>query len=187
MRSGIRIFFLTALLAMPTLVLAHKVNMFAYPEGEEIFVEGYFTDGIKPMGADVAVYDSSGAELLRGKTNDEGQFQFAIPKNDDLRIVMNTGEGHQTEYVVSGDEIAGSAGNDDQAGPSIMDSNPAAESPVSNAEVRKAVGEAIRPVMRSISELKEQRTFSDIVGGIGFIFGVIGVFFYIKARQMSGK
>jgi hypothetical protein len=49
--------------------------------------------------------------------------------------------------------------------------------------VESAVGQAIRPLMREVSEMKERRGFSDIVGGIGFIFGIVGVFFYLKARK----
>jgi len=49
------------------------------------------------------------------------------------------------------------------------------------------VGKAIMPLMRSISELKERSSFSDLIGGIGFIVGILGVFFYIKAKKLMAK
>ena len=51
--------------------------------------------------------------------------------------------------------------------------------------VRKAVAQGVLPLAREISELKERRGFSDIVGGIGFIAGLLGVFAYVKARQIK--
>lgn len=193
MIAAIRRLLLVVTILVTPLAHAHKVNLFAFPEGDDIFVEGYFMDGKKPMGSEITVYDSSGAQLLSGKTNDDGQFRFPIPKREELRIVLNAGEGHQAEYLVTREELAGIEGGDETAAASGSASPPgttpatAADGNVSQAMVRKAVGEAIIPLMRSLSELKEQRGFSDIVGGIGFIFGVIGVFFYLKARRMMAK
>ena len=45
---------------------AHKVNMFAFAEGNEVFVEGYFTDGKKPKKCEVIVYDVKDKALLTG-------------------------------------------------------------------------------------------------------------------------
>jgi hypothetical protein len=49
------------------------------------------------------------------------------------------------------------------------------------------VAEGVLPLAREISELKERRGFSDIVGGIGFIVGVLGIVAYLKARQQSRR
>ena len=52
---------------------AHKVQMFAYPEGDTVFVEGYFADGKKPKKSEVMVYDNGGKVLFSGVTDDEGK------------------------------------------------------------------------------------------------------------------
>lgn len=181
-----RILILLLMMLITSMVQAHKINMFAYPEGDQIFIEGYFTDGVKPMDSLVTVYDSAGNELLTGRTNNEGQYQFDIPKQDDLRIVLYVGEGHQTDYVISREELAGEEVVVADESASVTGAGAGANA-VSEAMVRKAVGVAIRPLMRSINEMKEQRGFSDIVGGIGFIFGIAGIFFYLKARKLSAK
>ena len=41
----------------------------------------------------------------------------------------------------------------------------------------------MRPVMRNISEMREEKSLAEIVGGIGFIFGLMGIYFYLKARK----
>ncbi len=177
-------------------VLAHKVNMFAFAEGDQVFVEGYFSDGKRARESEVVVFDRAGRELLKGITDDEGSFVFKIPVQEDLRITLNAGMGHKTEYLIPRAELAGMGDEMPAAevsgkAPLAADagvSSPAGVSApaagISEAALRKAVGEAIRPLMRSISELQERRSFSDIVGGIGFIIGIAGVYFYLKARRM---
>ncbi len=181
---------------------AHKVNMFAFAEGDQVFVEGYFSDGKRAKRSEVIVYDPSGGVLVQGETDDEGAFVFDIPRQVDLRITLNAGMGHMTEYVIASNELSGvldapsSEAMAEEAAPVsggvATPAAPVAAGPagISRAELKKAVGEAIRPLMRSISELEERRSFSDIVGGLGFIVGIAGVYFYVKARgmlQQAGK
>ena len=90
---------------------AHKVQMFAYTEGENVFVEGYFADGKKAMKSEVIVYDPSGTELLRGRTDDTGKFNFKAPKKTDLKIIVDAGMGHKTEYTLPAGELHIAGGN----------------------------------------------------------------------------
>src|SRR4030067_3875289 len=90
---------------------AHKVQMFAYTEGDTVFVEGYFADGKKAMKSEVVVYNPSGTELLRGRTDDSGQFKFKAPEKTDLRIVVDAGMGHKTEYTLPAGELHIEGGN----------------------------------------------------------------------------
>lgn len=179
---------------------AHKVNMFAFAEGDRIFVEGYFSDGKRAQHSDIVVFDHNNKELLRGKTDKAGNFSFKIPAQDDLRITLNAGMGHKTEYVISKAELAGlpatvvAATNDpaDERGQDTASGQQgatavAAGGTASPAMIRRAVGKAIMPLMRSISELKERSSFSDLVGGIGFIVGILGVFFYVKAKKLMAE
>lgn len=179
-------------------VQAHKVNMFAFAEDDRVFVEGYFTDGKRARNSTVEVFSPSGEVLVAGQTDDQGSFSFEIPQRTDLRIELNSGMGHQTEYTLTEAELTGApapavedtaGGGPEQVAVVGDDAEPApggSSAAVDQAAVRRAVGEALRPVMRSLSELKERRTFSDIIGGIGFIVGIMGVFFYLKARKQSG-
>jgi nickel transport protein len=176
---------------------AHKVNMFAFAEGNEVFVEGYFTDGKKPRKCEVIVYDVSNKPLLTGTTNEDGQFSFTIPAPGDLRITLDAGEGHMAQYVLSAEETgitdSGTTGMPDQPpmAEQVDSSVNIATSVSSNKElqsvVQKSVGSAIRPVMRALDELKERRTMSDIIGGVGIIMGIGGLFLYFQARKLVSK
>jgi len=197
--SGLQGGVLVMLLAVTLSAQAHKVNMFAFVEGNEIFVEGYFTDGKKPKKCEVIVYDSSDKQVFNGFTSDDGQLSFAIPTAGDLRITLNAGEGHMAQYELSGDEVAGeevtdvSAGNAQASAAVKAGAATDREStqPVADKElqalIRKSVGQSMRPVMRALDELKERRNLSDIIGGVGIIMGIGGLFLYFQARKMSSK
>jgi len=175
---------------------AHKVNVFAYVEGDQIYIQGYFSDGHMAKNSEVTIYGDNGQELTKGQTNEEGEITFPVQGKQALRIVLNAGQGHQASYEIPVEEITGMpaapASNPppSPAGQSspvveITDSGNGDSTQVSEAMVRKAVAQGVLPLAREISELKERRGFSDIVGGIGFIAGLLGAFAYVKARQIK--
>jgi len=175
---------------------AHKVNVFAYVEGDQIYIQGYFSDGKTAKNSEVTIYGSNGRELTKGQTNEEGVITFPIQGKQSLRIVLNAGQGHQASYEIPLEEITGTAivpasdpppSSTDQSSPvgEMIAGSSGESAQVSEAMVRKAVAQGVLPLAREISELKERRGFSDIVGGIGFIVGLLGVFAYVKARQIK--
>ncbi|AJF05703.1 hypothetical protein [Geoalkalibacter subterraneus] len=78
--------------------LAHKVNIFAYIEGVTVYTESYFPDGRAVEDGKITVVDSNEEALLEGRTNKEGLFSFAIPKKEDLVIILDAGMGHKTRF-----------------------------------------------------------------------------------------
>lgn len=169
------------LLAAPS--HAHKVNVFAWIEGEEVRLEGYFSDGTPCNGAKVEVYDlQSGSKLLEGSTDEEGTFSFRRPEASGLRIVLTGSMGHRAETRISPEELGeGSAGKSAQ--PQTAPSTSEIES-----IVKKAVQEGIRPLIRMMEEERSRAQLTDIIGGLGYIAGVWGtaMFLLAKRRQKSG-
>lgn len=179
---------LICLLLLSTSAFAHKVNMFAYAEGNNIFMEGYFADGKKAKRCEVTVFNSQGEELHAGLTDVEGQYQFAIPEMTDLKIVLNAGMGHQASFLLPVDELK----DEEDSIQSTVNTDVAVTISGSGANINaealglivdQAVAKAVRPVMRSIAEMREEKSFSSIIGGIGFIFGMMGLYFYMKAKK----
>jgi nickel transport protein len=78
--------------------LAHKVNLFAYAEAGKVYTESYFPDGRPVEGGKVLVYDSQNNLLLEGVTDKKGLFSFAIPKVDNLTIVIEATMGHKNSF-----------------------------------------------------------------------------------------
>jgi len=97
--------FLLAVLLFSGNALAHRVNLFAYVEGGIIYTESYFPDGKPVAGGKISVYDSQDDLLLEGTTDKDGLFHFAIPKVDDLTIVIEASMGHKNHYQLKRTEV----------------------------------------------------------------------------------
>jgi len=197
----------TILLLVSPTAFAHKLNMFAYVEGDEIFAEAYFTDGKKAKNSAITIFGPDNKQLLQGISNEDGQFTFAIPQQSDLRITVNAGMGHQAEYLLLKDEFSEesesalttsittaseSVNDNDNDNSDIQHTEPHTEPPrvttnldndAIRAEVERAVGKAIKPLMRELSTMRAEKSLADIIGGIGFIFGLFGTAMYFKSRQ----
>ena len=98
------------ILATSTSALAHRVNIFAWTEGNEIVAECGFNGGNKVKQGQVVVFDAAtGAKLLEGRTDDFGVYRFPVSaegKAHGVRIVIKAGEGHQNEWTVEAAELA---------------------------------------------------------------------------------
>ena len=191
------IFFIMVYIAGTGPVLAHRVTIFAWVEGDRVFTESKFSGGKRVKQGDVTVYDSEGNPLLKGKTDDKGEFSFKVPKKTSLRIVLMAGMGHQGEWTIPAGELEGVAGPQTGTTPSRKTTREKTgkQSEVSylnSDEIRLTVEEALdkklRPVMKILVELQENRpTFSDIFGGIGYILGLLGVAAYVNYRRKSAE
>jgi len=178
------------------LARAHKVNVFAWVEGDTVFIESKFSGGKRVKGGMITVSDLRGNQLLSGKTNNRGEFSFKIPKKTTLKIILVAGMGHQGEWMIPVEEIEAvsvietresvqreTAENEPK---SIMQSIPAPK-PCSDEiqlVVEKVLDKKLKPVMKLLAECREQGpTFHDIFGGIGYIFGLVGLATYIHYRR----
>jgi len=186
-RFSFIILFLTAIILIGSHVpaLAHKVMIFAWVEEDTVFTESKFSGGKKAINAPVVIFDKDGKKLLEGKTDNKGEFSFKIPKVTDLRIVLNAAMGHKAEWTVTESEIR-------EAG-AIVEKKKAAEPsgpiPVglSKEEVQKIVEDSLdkklRPIVRMITESKNKGpSLTEIIGGIGYIFGLMGIALYFINR-----
>lgn len=86
--------------------LAHKINVFAHAAAGQVYVESYFADGRPVKQSRILVFDSTQALLLEGKTDDEGLFDFPIPKVDTLTIEIREILGHRNRYTLPQAEVA---------------------------------------------------------------------------------
>ena len=167
-------------------VFAHKLNLFANEEGAQIFVEAYFSDGIIPKDASVTVKNSSDEVVHEGKVNAEGAYTFPNTGSKQWKLVVDAGMGHIARATLDGGDIKSleveTGTNPGQMDVDSMD----AEGTELARIVKQAVAQANRPLAREISELKNKARMSDIVGGIGFIIGLLGLYAFLKARK-EGK
>jgi nickel transport protein len=244
-------------------VSAHRVNLFAWVEGNTVFVECKWPDGKRVTEGTIRVLDAAGAELLTGKTDEQGNFSFKVPKQEDLKIVLEAGMGHRAEWTVRKEDLAASAKSESKAPATAPGQSPksepqpttvrevvpgaqprlepaAAEQTVTKApaassaqpqvkpagagktvakapvpvsrvaskpEPAPAVSEEtasgsqpltadieqtlervldkkLSPILRMLAESREQGPkVSDVLGGIGYIIGLVGIAAYFKGKS----
>ncbi len=194
---------LVLVLLAHTAALAHRVNVFAYVEGGEVVVECSYSKSKRVNRGAIEVLSlQSGETLLTGETDEAGHFRFPVPEaaretGSGLRIVLKAGEGHQNEWVVdaaefmnaeSGPAIASDAtqtvGEKEQPAPEAVP----APGALSRGDVEEIVNAALdaklAPIRRAVLERTEDGPgMREIIGGIGWIFGLVGVAAYFKSRS----
>ncbi len=210
-------FLLLLVLLAPAGALAHRVNIFAWPDGDNILVECGFNRSSPVRGGLVTVYDAAdGGELLRGRTDAQGRFAFPVPdamrRGHGLRIEVNAGEGHVNVWNMEASDIAGAeplsagSGQADAPAPAAATASSASAGGVAAApalpatagqaltaaEVRAIVTEALNtglaPLRRELAALSDPEPgLRDIIGGLGWLMGLAGIACYALARRREGR
>ena len=179
---------------------AHRVMIFAWVEGDRVYTESKFSGGNPVKKGNVLVYDAeSGKKLLEGATNDKGEFSFKTFRKASLRIELIAGMGHRGEWIVKEEEIAVEPG----PGTAPADSKPADVSRMAEAEqsastsavtmqeieaaIDQALDRKLAPMMKLLAQSQHQQgpNLRDVVGGIGYILGLIGLGAYLHFRHKS--
>lgn len=198
-RLPVYLFFLSIFIFSDMPAFAHKVSIFAWVEGDTVYTQSKFSRGRKTKGAPVIVFDLEGNKLLEGKTDDKGEFSFKIPKKTALKVVLKASMGHMAEWKIPLEEINPKAVSDvkdsyETAFHSPVDvpgSNPPLSSEsygISRQEIKKLIDESLdrklAPIMNMLADSYEDGpSLTEIISGIGYIFGLVGVAMYFAARK----
>jgi len=94
-------------LALPAPAAAHQLYVFAYAQGRTIHGEAYFRGHLPAQNLVVHIFDPAGRELGQTQTDKEGKFTFEPQEQCDHRLVVETADGHQAEYVLGAEELVG--------------------------------------------------------------------------------
>jgi nickel transport protein len=189
------------LLAGP--VLAHKVSVYAYVENGQIKGEGYFAGGGKAQGCEVEVRDAQGRSVGKAATDAKGEFSLPLPQAaPPLTIILRAGQGHQGDYTLAAADLgapANEAAFPPQASAAAAPMAEAGPAPgaataagISTAELEQAVARALdqrlAPLTAQVAKLAGERGVSlqDVIGGLGYILGLMGIAAYVKSRQGAG-
>ena len=179
--------------------IAHKTTIFAWMEGDTVYTQSKFSGGRKAKHATVEVYDAEGDKLLEGKTDENGEFSFKLPKKAELKVVLVAGTGHRGEWSIPLEEVEGGDANPDsrlQSQASQTEKEPSHhELPsISSADIQEAMEKALdkklKPILNQLTESRQKETeteVTDIIGGIGYILGLVGIGAYFNYRKKKTK
>ena len=190
---------LIVIIGISSPAIAHKTTIFAWVEGDTVYTQSKFGGGRKAKNATVEVYDTHGAKLLEGKTDEKGEFSFKLPKKVDLKVVLLAGPGHRGEWIIHSEEM--------ESGEAITDIRPPSQTPEKNNKtpqhdlpsitaeniqevVEKALDKKLKPIMSKLAEARQKETetkITDIIGGIGYILGLVGIGAYVNYRKKKTK
>ena len=193
-------FALTASVAVLCLFLfaspafAHKVNVYAYAEGEKVHVRAY-SRSAPVKNAQILVYAPDGAKIFETKTDEKGECVFDALFREDLKIEVNAGEGHIANYLLKADELPANLPTYEEWKNMPQEEGSGAP-PVSQPvtvdakEIEKIVESVVerkiaplRKMMLEQQEASERASFDRVIAGLGIIFGVTGVIMYLRSRQ----
>ena len=171
-----------------TTVEAHKVSAYAYREGDKVIGECYFADGSPCQNSPVEVYDSNGKKILQTTTDEKGKFSFKTQETGELKIVIPAGEGHRAEYRLEGVKRAEKKEIKKQE--PVKEVEKKQTPSVNSEEIKQIIDEAmdakLQGIRSEIMDLRKQMdkiNIRDIIGGIGYIFGVWGLIMLIKRKK----
>ena len=174
---------------------AHRVNIFAWLEGETVRVECSFRRDSPVRQGTVIVFDAqTGTELLQGRTDGQGAFAFPVPavvrQGHGLRIRILAGEGHQNEWQMDAAEFSSllPAAGTGTTVPVAEDGTGGVTATLSRKDVEAIVDAALdrhlAPVRRALAAGSEAEPgLRDIVGGLGWIMGLVGIGLYFSRRR----
>ena len=182
---------------IPTTVEAHNVSLFAWVEESKVFTQSKFSGGRWAKNARIEVYNAAGEKLLEGRTDDQGQFAFTPPRPEALRIVLLAGSGHRGEWRVAAEEFGAApadvpiANRPSAESPSPATVTPPRDTPApTDAELKQLIESALEkklaPIRRQLAQLAQRPSLHDIIGGLGYIMGLVGLGAYMQSRRKSG-
>jgi nickel transport protein len=171
-------------------VYAHRVMIFGWVEGDRVMTQSKFSSNRVVQRGEISVYDSTGNRILTGQTDTQGEYSFQIPAQEQLRIVLATAGGHQAEWTITKEElesvsqIHSHADNDQTQSQSQAPVSGNCQQEVREAAFAEMLDRKLSPMMRHIAESSQIHTsLRDILGGIGYIIGLVGLVAYMRSRQ----
>lgn len=182
------------LLSVPLSVQAHNVIGGVYAIGDQIEGEIGFSNGaMAHEGTLVQITDAQGRKLGQAITDGEGFFVFTATERVEHHFIADLGAGHIAKMTLPMEELPESLAAAKKEAPKalVADESKPEQIPASEAVdpqqlkqlVEQAVARQVAPLRKELAAYKEKASLQDILGGIGYIFGLCGLGIWWRQRQ----
>jgi nickel transport protein len=154
-------------------------------EGDTVHVESKIAGGKKVKQGKITVFDLQGNSLLEGRTDAQGKFSFEAPKKRPIKIVLDAGMGHRAQWTLDSEDMQQAALEREKT---VTAQETGTAPDIIQQAVETALDKKLAPIMKMLSESQEKRvSLKDILGGIGYILGLMGVAAYFHYRRRSAR
>jgi len=174
---------LIAALFISTLAWGHGIDLFATVQGNTINGTLQYADHTPVDGAPVRAYAPDGDMIGETQTDTEGRFTIPVTRHCDYRIVGDAGEGHTGTYTVKASELPllPSPGQENATPAETL------EGAQLDARIEQAVARQLAPLREQLFEHDQAIRLRDLLGGIGYVFGLAGIVVLLKHRKGAGS
>lgn len=193
---GVVIAVLTASAATPA--LAHKLKVFAAAVGERIEGTVYFVGGGPARGAQILIESPDGTLIDALTADDAGAFAFTAKVRADHVIRTGAADGHSARMTIPASLLPaslplpasglGATAADAGEAPAPAPPQGASASDVTDIEasLARAVAQQVAPLREQLNTYEDRVRLRDVLGGLGYILGLAGLFAWMRARRPAG-
>jgi nickel transport protein len=194
---------------------AHKIHIYAWVKEDTVYTQSY-SGGKKPVkNGKILVLDNDENTILTGMTDSKGEFSFKIPKESELKVVLDDGMGHRAHWTIPLAEVKNGEVKNVEHEHEVKETDTMPESTRQNkVQKLEAVvmenhlqspclsSEELKEVVERVVDKKMQEVVAkldkavkddngpavtDILGGIGYIFGLVGIGAYFNYRRKRSE
>ncbi|EIJ41998.1 hypothetical protein BegalDRAFT_1095 [Beggiatoa alba B18LD] len=171
------------LLFITSPVYAHKVKLFVSAEGLTLHGYAYFSGGNSVQNIPVLIQDMAGNSIGTVQTDAQGKFTYVLSQAQAVQLSINTGDGHQASYQLQFST---------QPSATVVKTAPLAEkmpadTAVLSTLIEQAVYQQVQPLREQLEHYEEKVRLHDILGGLGYIVGILGFWFFVQGRRLARK
>jgi nickel transport protein len=162
---------------------SHGLSIFAAADGARIEGQVRFSGGGPSAQGRVRVLDPQGVVLAELQPDAEGRFDYLAVAPEDHLLVAESADGHRAEWRIAAEELAVGF---EPAGLAGENARGAAGGCADLPAIEQAVARAVRPLREALALERERARLRDILGGIGYILGLAGLWAWSRSRDRGG-
>lgn len=189
LRRAIFFLVLSGALLQATPAWAHKLFVFAAVRGNVIEGEVYYQGGDAARDIKMTVLGPDGTKLAEATTDQDGKFSYEPRFLGDHRMVADAGFGHRIETTVPAAELPQdlppfvAETSPDSGAAGSNESHPQVPSrSVPNSDMQ-ALTQQVTALRQDLDKWKAQLRMQDLLGGIGYILGLMGLASYLLRKR----